>query len=195
MPRARSATPPPRARSATTPLAFLAYHTRTGRTRFVDQLFVASAHRRRGLGTALLAQLATGPIELIARRDNVAAVALYAQLGLCVVTHDPPYAPEDDEVFFRTTNYKRTAALLRARPAPALTLARWARWDAVPEAARRFMVQAVWTSLPTEVRDAKVRALRNRRRLSEDEARERVALAILHPDDDVRYIAVTAAAA
>ena len=86
-------------------LGFVAYHVPHGRRRFVDQIYVAPGARRAGVGRALLRALADGPIELIVRADNAAAIAFYARAPLA-------YEPADGELGMRTRSYARTRALL-----------------------------------------------------------------------------------
>lgn len=148
-------------------IAFLVYHTRVGRTRFVDQLYVAPRHRRKGHAAALLAELARGPIELVVRRDNGAAIAAYLKLGFCLgtVPSNGGYAIDDaEELFMRTTSYRRAATLLgtalrRYRP-PATETTTYTSWNEVPASVQNYMVHAVATS----------------ERLPEAEARE-----VVHP--------------
>jgi hypothetical protein len=122
-------------------LGFVAYHVPLGRRRFVDQIYVAPGARRAGVGRALLRALADGPIELVVRADNAAAIAFYARAGLCA--HAPlAYEPAAGELGMRTRSYARTRALLGAAAAPGVAVRPFA-WAALAPAERDALVAAV----------------------------------------------------
>ena len=75
---------------------FIAYHALADRARFVDQICVARAHRRQGVGSALLRQLADGPLELHVERANRAAIAFYTAHGF-VPSQEGAYVHDLDE--------------------------------------------------------------------------------------------------
>tara|TARA_B110000046_G_scaffold197_1_gene273 strand:- start:1148 stop:1720 length:573 start_codon:yes stop_codon:yes gene_type:complete len=132
-------------------VAGLAYHRpKAGaRLRFVDLLFVARAHRRRGHAARLLWELRQAPIELSVRKDNAPAIATYLALGLCA-TEAPTYAPDAAHLALRTTSYLRTRAKLECKggrgdavgpaTAPRRAVEHRVAWDALTTAERAFLV-------------------------------------------------------
>ena len=130
-------------------LAFLVYHSRKGRTRFIDQIYVTKAQRRTGLGVKLLGRLSTGPIELVVRRDNAEAIAAYLALGFCLA-ESPGGAYKIDkstEFYMRTVSFRKTKRLmqdsLKRKSPPTVTADEYSAWPAIPSKVREFMVDAV----------------------------------------------------
>lgn len=142
--------------------AFMVYHTRSGRTRFVDQIFVTRNQRRRGFAALMLSELTTGPIELVVRRNNADALASYIRLGFCGwKSPGGEYSiDEREELYMRTTSYRRTRDLIDAstrRSAelrPGMRLARFQSWSDVDDATRRWMVRSVQSTEGLTERDA-----------------------------------------
>lgn len=134
-----------------TVIAFLVYHTRQGRTRFVDQLFVDAKHRRKGHATKLLDLLTTGPIELIVRRNNTSALAAYLALGFCLgKVPERGFHPDNDEFYMRTVSFTKAKKLikesLKSKPPPKTVTTKYQTWRDVPADVKKYMIDAVKAS-------------------------------------------------
>lgn len=77
-------------------LAFLAFHG-VGSSFFVDFVYVSPPHRRRQLATLLFSYFQGKQVELIVKKNNVAALATYAKFALAAV-HDCCYTPGVNEL-------------------------------------------------------------------------------------------------
>lgn len=93
---------------------FAAYHITSGRSRYLDQLFVKPRERRKGVASLLLFALANGPIELIVDMENCGAIALYTLCGFCAAK-ECTYEVDDGHLCMKTTSYLRTKSVLRPR--------------------------------------------------------------------------------
>lgn len=122
---------------------FLAFH-RLPKTRrsFVDELYVAPAHRKQRVALSLMSALSKGPIELHVSKTNTAAMALYLSLGMCSMTDrkDQAYGVLGGEINLRTKSYRRTRALLQERDLQEPTVY---TWDDLPDKTRSAMVQGL----------------------------------------------------
>lgn len=131
-------------------VGYLVYHTRTGRTRFVDQIYIAPKHRRKGHAMKLLNMLTTGPIELIVRRENTRALAAYLDVGFCREAAPEGIEPDDTEFFMRTRSYihakKRIQAKLAARPPPKTRVTAKSAWTGLDDADQSYMLKTVMAS-------------------------------------------------
>jgi len=151
--------------------SFLVYHTRKGRTRFVDQVFVSRRRRRGKVGTFLLHHICKkGPVELIARKENSEAISMYSKVGFCVLPEKGSYPPSEDELFMRTSSYIRSRGLMEERT----------RGEEAPH-----MEEAKWGSLSQDRKRRMVDLLEREEGMS-----RKTALSLIHPDDNVEFVFV-----
>ena len=121
-------------------LAIVVWHAR-GRGAFVDFLWVDAAHRKRGIGRALLGRIARDHefVELIVSKSNTIALKAYGRLGFGSTADGKRlpaalYAPFESELALRA--YAIDVNDMR------LDVTCFDAWDALPACARSAVVTA-----------------------------------------------------
>ena len=152
--------------------SFLAFHTREGRTRFVDQIFVSKRKRRHKVGTFLLLHICRkGPVELIVKKEKSEAISMYSKSGFCSLPERGSYTPKRGELFMRTSSYLRSRKMMEERT----------RGEEKPT-----IEECTWDALPADKKQRMVDLLEKEEGIS-----RRKAFSLIHPDDDVHFLFVS----